>query len=131
MEQVTVYRAFDGKQFDTEKECLEYERDILPQCDTMKNLLLFDKEANLILFQPGITYSYLYDNMQFFVVTNKTEESLACLHNILNQGPYDCPDPIEEGRIYRWNDRDGWVDISEELYQIKEAVDIIINAIEF
>lgn len=131
MEQSTVYKAFDGEQFDTEVECLEYERNNMPQYDAMANLLLFDKDTILISFEPGMTYSYLYDNIEFFVVVNKTEESLACLYNIINQGPYDCPDPIEEGRIYAWSNRDGWFDCGEKFRQMKETVDIIIDSIEF
>lgn len=131
MEQVMVFKAFDGKQFDTEEECLEYERDILPQNDAMRNLLLFDEEALLIPFEPGMTYSYLYDETQFFVIVNKTEESLACLHRILDQGPYDCPDQIEEDHVYAWSDSDGWYDYSKKFCQMKETVDIIISTVEF
>lgn len=128
MEQITVYKAFDGEQFDTAKECLEHEQNSLPQYDAMMNLLLFDKDTILIPFTPGITYSYLYNNVLFFIIVNKTEESLACLRNILAQGPYDCPDPIEEGHVYTWSNRDGWYDYSEKFYQMKETVDIIVNA---
>lgn len=131
MEQVTVYRAFDGKQFDAEEECLEYERNILPQCNAMKNLLLFDEETLLIPFEPDMTYSDLYDKTQFFVITNKTGESLACLQHIIDQGPYDCPDPIEEGHVYTWSNSVGWYDYGEEFCQMKETVDIIISTVEF
>lgn len=131
MEQITVYRAFDGEQFDTEEECLEYEQNSLPKYDAMMNLLLFDEETLLIPFQPGMTYSELYDKMQFFVVINKTEESLACLHNILDQGFYSYPDTIEEGHVYTWSNRDGWYDYSEKFCRMKETVDIIISTVEF
>lgn len=131
MEQVTVYRAFDGKQFDTEEECLEYEQDSMPQYDAVMNLLLFDKDTILIPFEPSMTYSFLYDNTQFFVIINKTEESLACLHNILDQGPYEHPDPIEEGHVYAWSNSDGWYDYGEKFCQMKETVDIIISTVEF
>lgn len=65
------------------------------------------------------------------MVTKATEESLVCLHNILESGPYKYPDSIVEGHIYKFSDQDGWVDFSEEFCQMKEAVDIIMNAIEF
>lgn len=97
----------------------------------MKNLLLFDEEALLILFEPSMTYSFLYDETQFFVIVNKTEESLACLNHIFDQGPYDCPDPIEEGHIYAWSNSDGWYDYSEKFCRMKETVDIIISTVEF
>lgn len=128
---MTVFKATDGTQFDTEEECLEYEGNNLPSSEGLNGLMLFDEKTLLISFKHDLTYSYLYDKMQFFVIVNKTEESLACLRNILAQGPYDCPDPIEEGRIYAWSGRDGWYDYSEKFCQMKETVDIIIDSIEF
>lgn len=131
MEQVTVYRAFDGKRFDTEEECLEYERDNYPSSEGLNGLLLFNENTILMIKEPGKTYYDYYVDLGWFVVTKATEESLACLRNILDCGPYKHPDHIVEGHIYKWTDRDGWYDYSKEFCQIKEAVDIIISTVEF
>lgn len=56
MKKVTIYEAFDGEQFNTEKECLEYERNNYPSEEGMNGLLLFDVNTILMIKELDKTY---------------------------------------------------------------------------
>ena len=51
------YVADDGTEFDTEKECLDYERE---QMKIKENFVLYDKDFNKIDINDTDNYEYLY-----------------------------------------------------------------------
>lgn len=83
---VTVYEdvfvACDGKQFDSEKECLEYEEDFCKRSKTLK-----EKEVALKLsdFEWPITFiwEYLEDESNLTWYSLKNEEDLKILTEYL------------------------------------------------
>ena len=131
MKKVTMYEAFDGEKFDTEEECLEYERKYFPSQEGLDGLLMLDSKTIFIMKDPEKSYYDYYNELKWFVVTEATDEAFACIKNILDSGPYIYPDPIIEGHIYTWDTDNGWYDFSEKFCQLKEDADIILNAIDF
>ncbi len=114
---VKTYIAEDGKKFDDEWECVEYEREL--KSNQFKDVaFLFDDEGH----QLPLTDAGFEDCM--FIVC-KTDEAAAYMYNEFCTGyflPWGCADEAKAGMWISINDN--WRELEEFLPLAKVAIKI-------
>lgn len=130
MEQITIFKAFDGTLFDTEEECLEYEGQNYPSDDGLKYIYLWDENMRpIVLDTDGIfSYAILYERTHWFILKKINNSSVECITRILETGHYPYPEEFIEGDVYAWS-KDGWYNYSAEFREIKDNLEIIHGSI--
>ena len=110
-----IYRAFDGKEFDDEEECLNYELKVKTENFTKSNhLAFFDEEGNRI----NISIFKALNEAEFMSIS--TENAFEIVERVGNkfclEYPSDCG-------LWQWDDdHDKWVTVD---YKIEELTKIL------
>ena len=106
-----IYEAKDGTQFDTEKECRDYERRynaILCRY----NFVAADASGKPI--SPACNDSYRPDDFEYFACF--TEEGLESCTELFHENGIRFNFTIEPNKVYHYNyDGDVWQPLSERL----------------
>ena len=118
----TLFIADDGTEFETEKECIEYEKNL---CDIKNSFLMYDEKFELIDTETTYTldharYLYVLDNAQDVALYLKEEWGFG--DGISGTGIY-----IAREEEFGWDSVDGLIDYHKEeidkLYKIKQIMD--------
>lgn len=129
MTEIKMYKALDGEIFGTLVECLKYEEENFPSKDALEKIYLFDNELADIkaIYKSNdwLSYSNIYDNLHWFIIKNLDDDSLNCIKDILECGPYSYPEEFVEGDIYTWSDIDGWYNYSAKFREMKDNLKLI------
>lgn len=118
MEEIVKYKAFDGKFFDDETECGEYERNALTE---KYGISFFDKDFNKISFGLGFSYDFIEDI--HYVVIKEPSEGCKVLAEILEYYGicYDYNILNSNSKIYLYDEEAEWITQFESIYdQIEE-----------
>lgn len=109
------YVAYDGKIFDNEKECLNYENN---QKLIEGNLICLDKDLR------PIDYRALDFDSEVYFILAKNDFACEALEKRFNETWVDAPEKgFQPNIVYWWNDDImEWVIIQEELEKLKEKV---------
>lgn len=115
------YVADDGTEFRTEKECIEYEKNL---CDIKNSFLMYDENFKLIDTETTYSldyarYLYVLDNVQDVALYLKEEWGFG--DGISGTGIY-----IAREEEFGWDSVDGLIDYHKEeidkLYKIKQIM---------
>ena len=105
-----IYEAKDGTQFDTEKECQDYERRNSALYN-IKNFIATDKDGNYI---PADGYGYSPDDFDYFCCF--TEEGVKACENFFYDNCLHRDFTLEPNKVYHYNyDKEEWRPLSERL----------------
>lgn len=108
------YVADDGMEFDTEKECLDYERE---QMKIKDNFVLYDKDFNKIDINDINNYEYLY-------IISDVQGVAEYLRNWVGF----C-DGLDDIGLYRLNDDGDWEFVNDLIDCHKKELDILETAV--
>lgn len=108
------YMAEDGKVFETQTECEQYEKDLIPNAameDVKKNVILYNGDGKKIPYND-------FENLNFDTLTKCVADNcfyIKVLHD-LTEGKECVNFPTGAG-TYRWNneDYDEWIDIDDDI----------------
>ena len=106
------YMAEDGKVFETQAECEQYEKDLIPNAameDVKKNVILYNGDGKKIPYND-------FENLDFDALTDCVADNcfyIKVLHN-LTAGAEFVNFPTGAG-TYRWYDDDRWIDIDDDI----------------
>ena len=117
MYEVTKYIADDGREFDDEEECLEYEQRMALAIINGQFLMLDDR------FNVVDNPVYNFDEVTYIYV--KTDEAARQLHETLTREwtvPWDNY-PKSAGVWFKCEERDRWVALDEERKRVKDIQD--------
>ena len=115
-----TYVAYDGEEFDNEKDCLEHER----QLDIMKGGVQWFAEDRSIMKEPSPIdiESYAF----YFRIKNAeaAKEGLAKLREMISFEPPKCE--LKDGQIFAYNvDTNCWDEVHEWANRINQIVEDI------
>ena len=107
---ITIYKACDGEEFETEEECLEYEESYISKLNEISRCWrMYDKTENLISI-AGI---------------EDIEEALSAFEDVFNETEHLCVDlPLSEETILFLKDYYGFTDIPNKIGEYKYNYDI-------
>lgn len=110
-----IYKAFDGKEFDDEEECLDYELKIKTENFTKNNhLAFFDKEGNRL----DISIFKALNEAEFISIS--TEDAFEIVERI---GDKSCLGYPSDCGLWQWDDdHDKWIRVD---YKIEELTKIL------
>lgn len=108
------YVADDGMEFDTEQECLDYERE---QMKIKDNFVLYDKDLNKIDINDINNYEYLS-------IISDVQGVADYLRNWVGF----C-DGLDDIGLYRLNDEGEWVFVNDLIDCHKKELDILETAV--
>ena len=74
MQEVIKYVADDGREFDDEDECLEYEREMLLTDFSNRGLRAFDYNKRELPIENYQRIEDLFDNAWFFIIPNAVKD---------------------------------------------------------
>ena len=121
MRKVEYWVAEDGEEFDTEKECYDYEH----KDDKLANAITLFKNEDDLLERTSIFKNDLELAHGFYVPTDEIAEELMDFFNYNGmENPWDKWNglPVQAGH-YTWED-DGW-------HCLEEEVEILRNRLEY
>lgn len=109
------YVAYDGKIFDNEKECLNYESN---QKLIKENLICLDENLHRINDDDPD-----FETNVYFILA-KNDFACEALEKRFNETWIDAPEEgFQPNIVYWWNDDImSWVNVQEELKELKEKV---------
>ena len=118
MTKKTIYIAFDGKQFDDEDKCVEYES-LAKAKEIGDDLLLYDKNGNRI---KTINYASA-DKIDYIIV--KSEKAYDYLEEKMDNYGLDYPSFSSKLPIYSYYsyDKNEWCDIKDKIEDLQEELD--------
>lgn len=116
------YVADDGTIFDNERECLKYENN---QKLMRENLICLDENLRLITSSDPD-----FETNVYFILA-KNDFACEILEKRFNETWIDAPEEgFQPNIIYWWNDDImAWVNIQEELKELKEKVKFYENVL--
>ena len=125
----TVYVADDGKEFETEEECMVYEkRDAINE--VLNAVTLCDIDGDMVKITTNLkdfvdTYNQTF--IKYLIVDSSVnEEDLARFSNFLYH-LYGVEFPTCAGK-YRWDDdQENWIEFEEELKLFKAMWDGLVK----
>lgn len=94
----TIYEAFDGKQFDDEADCENYEWE-QEHKDQLSKILFFDENGHVMFDKMS---EKTYSTVMQIVVHNK--EELCALHDLADYTGFCAYENIEEPGTWFWDD---------------------------
>jgi len=111
MTEITRYVANDGKEFDDEDDCMEYEMSLMPGANEV-TMLAHCRNGRLSITHDIEDASYMY------VHTSDAVDYLT------EKGDYIGVIVPESVGFFRWNgDRSEWIDIEMEIEQLQEIIE--------
>ena len=128
MKKVTKYYSFDDKQFETEEECVKYEKTVF---DLMNNAaLFFDEDFNLI--ENDLLFKLIVDYKMSYIYV-KDEKLCDQAFDNIEQYTWICVYP-DEGYsagdvIYYDYDRDEWHNLTRQFNELKFKLDEMSKSI--
>ena len=118
-----TYIACDGEEFETEQECLEYEKSM----DSTDCLMMFDNDLN-VLRDEDQGRNAEYSNYIYILDAEKAMKFFKWAS--INYG-YTFPDNVETGRLYSYDDRsDSWEDMNEKVDMLVKRRDYLLKKVE-
>lgn len=113
MKKFVIYEAFDGTQFETEEECMEYE-------EMRNNVFGYDRNGELITDYDSILT--LVDESQFLKVTS--EKALKALQE--QCGQYTHSITVGSLHVYSVNE-DTFISVERQTYKLREMIEELEN----
>ena len=110
-----LYRAKDGKIFDNEYDCENYENAL--ECQELKDSLFWWNSE-----REPIPISKDVDELYFFYI--ESEEALGYMEEIFRINYWSAYDELEVGGMYYWNQ------VEESFYGVTEQTNRLNNEIE-
>ena len=110
-----LYKAKDGKIFDSEWECEKYENAL--ECQELKDSLFWWNSE-----REPIPISKDVDELYFFYI--ESEEALGYMEEIFRINYWSAYDELEVGGMYYWNQ------VEESFYGVTEQTNRLNNEIE-
>ena len=105
-----IYEAKDGTQFNTEKDCQDYERRNSALYD-IHSFIATDKDGNHV---PADGYGYSPDDFDYFCCF--TEEGVKACENFFYENCIHRDFTLEPNKVYHYNyDKEEWRPLSERL----------------
>ena len=106
-----TYIACDGEEFETEEECLQYERGILGH----KGILFFDSERNVIENDDPVLK---YELSLYIYIVDK-DQAKVYFEWLNNYAGYNYGDDFETGHVYMYNTRTcEYEDLAEKINEL-------------
>jgi len=129
----TVYVANDGKEFDDEDECVEYEAQT-EFSDILQSITFYSEQGEVISFDNDInSFQIALDDANFILIPSYLRDKrIEYFNNKVMGELYGKEFPTATG-LYRWNwDNEEWISFTTETQQFAEKwnkmLDISINA---
>lgn len=121
-----TYFSDDDEEFDTEEECLEYERGLK---ENFNSLIFFDEKMKLIE-KPDLTN--VESDAYYFYISDDAEKAKAAIdwidYQTENLKVYD---PICQGHFYGYSNDDGdFRDLTKRLSDLACIIDALDSAIK-
>ena len=113
---VKTYVAFDGTEFENEKDCLAYEKAVM-------------KSAEAVVFLDGISQIIMefgdYSSRSMYMLIKKADEAKELFRWLDEYYGFEWPaDELEDGAMYKWVD-DRWVNLKKAAKQIEDDVECL------
>ncbi len=124
MRKVEYWVAEDGEQFDTEKECYDYEH----KDDELANAIILFEDEDTILERTLIFKNDLEHAHGFYVPSDEIAEELMLFFNYNGmESPWDKWNglPVQAGH-YTWED-DGWHCLEAEIKILEKRLETFYN----
>ena len=122
MEIKTTYISDDGTEFDTEEECLQYEA-------------VYKDTSSVMLFDGGLNemdssdLKESYETASYIYIVNAQSARLLFDYIYASYG-YPLPYQIEEGHMYRYDERiEKWEDVNEVYRRSRDALAAVKTAL--
>ena len=129
----TVYVANDGKEFDDEDECVEYEAQT-EFSDILQSITFYSEQGEVISFDNDInSFQIALDDANFILIPSYLRDKrIEYFNNKVMRELCGKEFPTATG-LYRWNwDNEEWISFTTETQQFAEKwnkmLDISINA---
>lgn len=118
-----IYEAFDGKQFEDEKECEQYE--IEKKVSTVKEEILF------LTFDFEKLPINEEELEQCYYLIIKTEKAFKIFEKITeNWSTYNLPEDLGVGAWFYDEAKYDWIDVEEEAINLKNKLAILDKLIK-
>ena len=126
----TMYIADDGKAFEDEEDCREYEAQI-NYSDILQSVTMFTEKGKIIHFENDLSsFNDAVDYATFIFIPSYLENNrLSAFSNEIMRGYYGKIFPTTAG-FYRWdwhNDNDGWISFETDVSQMTEQWGALLN----
>ena len=119
-----IYEAKDGTQFDTEKECQDYESRNSALYN-IKSFIATDKDGNYV---PADGYGYSPDDFDYFCCF--TKEGVEACEDFFYENCIHRDFTLEPNKVYHYNyNKEEWRPLSEQLEYLSHELNRL-SAIE-
>ena len=126
MKVICTYVADDGKEFDSESECREYEESL---ARANRSVAAFDKELNYI---PTPTIADWEDKVWHMKIMDgkQADKLISWVNDYCGICMDGLPDHLTAGEVWAWSEIDGeWYKPLERYAELKRLADAIEKAV--